>query len=260
MMKLNRTLSFSALTLGALILAGCGGSGSSATNLSPLKSQIVRSLEEGFSASSNVATGRGGASTRRKLEGEKFFDEEYQLWSVAAEGGRNLFLDEAATQAAGTVRTSTSVSEEGSFRTSSEVNITAGPLSGLQMRFAIESGATGIRLEMSSREPDGRTYEGAGLFTEAGGQYTITYTDAQNQPRRYSLTYASDGSSTVEFNSDSLFDYRLSFAADGSGSGTISGNNPLLPATIQWNAEGNGTLTFADGSTEAFENFDFLRF
>jgi hypothetical protein len=52
----------------------------------------------------------------------------------------------------------------------------------------------------------------------------------------------------------------LNYNADQSGTGTVTGDDTsVLPATIVWDANGSGTITFKDGSTETFENFQFRR-
>ena len=40
------------------------------------------------------------------------------------------------------------------------------------------------------------------------------------------------------------------YRADGSGHGRITGPDPGLPATIDWDAQGNTTVVYADGSSE----------
>jgi len=49
----------------------------------------------------------------------------------------------------------------------------------------------------------------------------------------------------------------LEYRADRSGTGTVTGDDILLPATITWDADGNGSITFADQVKVSFTGFDF---
>jgi len=44
---------------------------------------------------------------------------------------------------------------------------------------------------------------------------------------------------------------------DQSGTGMITGNNEFLPATVTWASNGNGEITFKDGSKLPFIDFMF---
>ncbi|MFM7188350.1 MAG: hypothetical protein ACKO14_11100, partial [Armatimonadota bacterium] len=62
------------------------------------------------------------------------------------------------------------------------------------------------------------------------------------------------------FTDENALEFTLNFNADQSGKGTITGDDKtLLPADIVWDASGTGTITFKDGSTATFDNFQFRR-
>jgi len=71
------------------------------------------------------------------------------------------------------------------------------------------------------------------------------------------VVYRADGTAQVTFDNQQWHRYTLDFNGDGSGTGTVSGNSDLLPATVAWDRTGTGTVTYKDGSVRNFENFRF---
>lgn len=63
-------------------------------------------------------------------------------------------------------------------------------------------------------------------------------------------TFREDGGGGTRYTSSDGYSATYTYNADGTGRGKISGNAPGLPATIVWDAYGNTTITYADGTVE----------
>jgi len=63
------------------------------------------------------------------------------------------------------------------------------------------------------------------------------------------VTNAVDGSITTSTTDSNGYVSSFTWSSTFIGTGTISGKDPGLPATIDWTAEGTGLITFADKST-----------
>ena len=110
---------------------------------------------------------------------------------------------------------------------------------------------------MKGTEPDGSRQNGSGEYGNGVGEYNLVVVDSQGVSRSYLATFAADGTSRVTYDSQSEFQYTLEYRADRSGTGTVTGDDILLPATITWDADGNGSITFADQVKVSFTGFDF---
>jgi len=265
--KFFQSLAISALA--ALVLAGCGGSSSSATaNVGALRQQVLAAVEGGFATQT---TGASQNSSPRSVSSslqpskrntqEPVFDQEYELWSVYTFDGTlsriNYFVDQAVTQPAGFQEKSATVESDGTVRTNASLEITSGKYAGLTHTITATFLAQVFTFTFDGKQPDGSRQVGTGTFTDGVGEYNTVETEANGVQRSYRATFAADGSSRVTYDSPSLFQYTLEFKADRSGSGTVTGNNILLPATITWDTEGNGSITFADLAKVDFTGFDF---
>jgi hypothetical protein len=251
------------LTL-ATILTGCGGSGTpSSTTLLSKKVEIATSIQQGFSARSNVsrtnAARSRSARTVAQTRGGTYFDEFYGLYARPVEAGVDYFVDEALTQAAGTERSTTTTTETNGFAQSSTIEITAGKLKGYKLTYLTAISGSQLTLSISGTDPNTGQFEIEGKFEDGAGDFSSRYTD-KGVLRTYLVSFKPDGTSKVTFNTGSNFIYTLNYAADGSGSGTVTGENSLLPAQIVWNTSGDGEMTFADQSKLEIRNFDFVQF
>lgn len=265
--KFIQSLAISALA--ALVLAGCGGSGTSATGtVSNLKSQVIAAVQGGFSTQNTASSQSSGGRARSSAEKpnrsntqDPVFNTAYDLWSVfifdATGAGTDYFVDQALTQPAGTERKNGTADQDGTVRTLATLDITAGKWAGLSHKITSSYKAPVFTFSFEGKNPDGSKQDGTGTFSDGVGEYNTVDTDPQGVRRSYRATFAADGSSRVTYDSPSLFQYTLEFKADRSGTGTVTGNNILLPATITWDVQGNGSITFADLAKVNFTGFDF---
>jgi len=246
----------------AASLVGCGGSGSTPPMVGPsgMKAEVIKAVAGGFNAkSTGQSQGTGGKRIARR-DGVSYdsFYELYQQYITTnpLEIRVNYFVDEALTQPAGFQAITISANGDTGIKACT-INITAGPRSGHTAE--ITSSYVGGRSEFSYRGTDPKvgTFVASGFFEDGAGEYRTADTDLQGVKREYIASYSADGTSRVEYDSPTSFRYTLNYAADQSGTGTVTGNSTLLPATIQWNAQGTGDITFADGTKVTFENFNF---
>jgi hypothetical protein len=240
-------------------VAGCGGSDSGASTSgasATLTRQVAKAIETGFMAKSMSYTGTKSRSATRNTEPQ--FDEFFELW-FTTEGTTTLYtLDQAGTQPAGqTLRTSTIV--EGTVTNTEVTTITAGPKSGYSQSLTLSISAGEINFDQSGTSTETGPFKITGKIVESTGIVTVRseFKDEAGADRFYDITVQADGAATVSYNNNQLFTYQLNYAADQSGQGTVSGNSPLLPASLTWNTQGDGVLTFADGTSLNFTGFDF---
>ncbi|OWU65312.1 MAG: hypothetical protein CBB60_005340 [Armatimonadetes bacterium Cent15-Ar3] len=243
-----------------IITSGCGGSGASSSPISAtaFKQSVVGSLEQGFQAKAGT-DGFNGGGTKAPISGDVYFDEYYELWAQPVEGGLDYFVDEALTQPAGSVRASFVSGEATGFKKTSATVITAGKYKGLTQNVEIVIGADSFDYTFSGDNPDTGKYSATGSYKNGTGTFAVKYKDENGVDRTYDVVSNADGTSRVEFNTGLNFVYTLSYAADGSGTGTVTGANALLPATITWNTNGDGQIVFADSSTMSFTDFNFTQ-
>lgn len=255
------------LLAAGLALAGCGGGGSATTPMAPAsKAAIAQTIENGFTAREQSLGNVGGtapAQAARLAEGggegeppSTYFDSYFELWVKATPDGATYFLDEALTQGAGaSVRTFTDTNEGGI--TEIVTSITGGPRAGWTstLKYGVIEGT--FKVLYSGNDPLTGPFSFEVLNSDGRVTFTTSRTDPDGQVRFYNVSYEPDGTQKVSYNNESLYTYELVYAADGSGTGSVTGNSPLLPATLSWDTNGDGTLTFADGSTLPFTGFNF---
>jgi hypothetical protein len=247
-------------TLALLLTTGCGGSGAASTPLSStaFKESVMSSLEQGFQAKSGSS--QAGQSSRQSRVSENvYFDEYYELWAEQGAGVINYFVDEALTQPAGQQTYSFGTSETGVLTKKSSLEITAGKFKGLTQILQIVVEAESFNFIYSGNNPDTGEYSAIGSYKNGTSQTNVKYKDENGKDRTYSVVSNPDGTSRVEFNTGSNFVYALNYASDGSGTGTVTGTNELLPATITWNTSGDGQVTFADATLVSFTDFNFVQ-
>jgi len=261
---LSVTKNLAVFATGILMLVGCGGSGDATPTPSPssLKANVVKAVAGGFNAKSTGQSQGGSGKRIARREGDPVsYDSFYELYvkdvSTDALNYRiDYFLDEALTQPAG-FQTKTSTVSDGGFTSNGTINITAGSRSGYTAEISTSYISSRLEFSFTGTDPKVGSFTATGFFQDGAGEYRTTDTDLQGVKREYIASYAADGTSRVEYDSPSSFRYTLNYAADQSGTGTVTGNSPLLPATVQWNTEGTGDITFADGTKVSFENFNF---
>jgi hypothetical protein len=247
-------------------IAGCGGGGGSQGVDRTRIISLLQSGVQGIGTLPSPPDPRSRPVGGRGLGGP-YYDDAYHKWCVDFESGdpqgqhswgTHFFLEEElTTPAGGDLWDGNSASyphtENRAFA------ITAGDYTGLEMTVhrlwnEDDSGSeanTGVLPYEGSYElamswiPDGlqaMSYK----FTDLDGVWNRWQVVPND--REY-FDYTITGSLGITF--------FLSFALDTSGDGTISGNAAGLPATLEWDSGGNGTIHWSDGSTTTFENWEF---
>lgn len=258
MNKILKQISLAGIAASALLFAGCGGGSASPVASTGLTRQVATSIQNGFFTKElGSQAQKSGRSPKRPLSpGDVTFDSFYELYAREKENGFDYFVDEALSKAAGS--TSTVFTLEGSDFTQTEtISITEGTRKGFRSTFRTAKNGLAVTWNYEGETLESGPFLLTGSYLDGKVISRSRNRDADGNDRFYDLTIEADGSSTVVYNSNQLFNYSLAYAADGSGSGTVQGTSALLPATLNWNTEGTGTLTFADGSTLAFSNFEF---
>ncbi len=273
------------LVVCALLLAGCGGSGGSGSVLS--KDQLAALLGSSVNGMGNLASIPANRSNRSVKVGavkhgispksraasqihrgdQALFDDAYGLWYVEfSDGnttgehtwGKHYFVDEQMTQPAGSdVWTS---NWDVWPNTDDEVfSLTEGPMAGL-------------RIEEHDRTNEDGTGSSSGLGN-IPDVYSYTYTLSWDEGElaridekftnpdgtwtRYQGIPNDDGADDWIISNSSGITFHLHFTWDGSGTGTITGPGPALPATLEWDSDQVGDIHWADGTTTHFEGWNF---
>lgn len=249
------------------LLAGCGGGGgvsSPSAGTRVTKQEIVTAVEQGFASQQQGAAATGTMRITR-AERPAFYDAFHQVWSVSvveeASGsfGDDYFVDEALTIPAGKARSFFTIGNGGSVIRGQTVEVTAGPLKGYTATTNATGDSGGLRYDFQGAHPLYGPFKTTGVYVAATNLFTLQnrFGDAQGNARFYDIEYTGDGGSKVRYNSDTLFNFELSYTAEGTGAGTVTGSSELLPATITWDRVGSGSITFKDGSTQSFTDFRF---
>ena len=186
-----------------------------------------------------------------------YYDDYLGLWTditdTATSSTYNLYVDEAKTQPAGSV-TSTFPADYNTFPQTYTFNYTytAGSQAGSKGTYtSVYNQDNSGSSSYSDVYVDGGTDKGSSTQT-AAGDYTWTgRTDnADKSYTSQSGTFHADGSGSTHSQGSDGYVYDVTYRTDGSGHGRITGPDPGLPATIDWDAQGNTTVVYADGSTE----------
>lgn len=254
--------------LASAFLAGCGGAGSLISALTRTKPELLSWVLAGFNSHSANAgiesfIGRFGGLSRSgqtRESGAPYFDQFLGVWvvdsSTTTSYTATYSLDEAGTQPAGSSVSTWVTTESGSSGTS-QVRITAGPNAGytLDSTYTSDDLLNSGSYSSASFSPVYGTSQDEGEWRADGsGSYLSRWTQG-SEFRQYQGTWSGDGSWTSTSTSSDGYTMTLNGIADGSGTGSITGPDPLLPATSVWNTEGVGTITWADGSTSEFNWF-----
>ncbi len=273
MNRVSRTIAGLAMVAALASMSGCGGGGIEQA-LAPSRDKntltdLVRSAFSAYAANAGMemlsgALGVPGLTRQSSSEpgsdndirdpSSPYFDPYFGLWSLTTgdinQYATTYYLDEALTQEAGTGLSTWSSTEE-STEGSSEIRILAGPTAGYTQTSTYRYSATDFSGEYSSQvvHPSLGTSTDVGQWDGLGnGTYSSRWSK-DNQETEFTGCYSADGSWQTTNSQSDGFRFTLTGLADGSGSGEMVGPDPLLPATIVWDAEGNGTITWADGST-----------
>jgi hypothetical protein len=186
-----------------------------------------------------------------------YYDEWLELWVEVDFSDTtyrvDYYQDEAKTRHAGYM-SSTWPTDWTSYPISwrSDYEFLAGPLAGSRGSYVsvMTSDMSGSMTYDSIW--DGSRYQGQSTWDDRAASWTNRTDNADGTWYTDRGDFRTDGSGTTQ--SESSIGYRTSYTwnADGSGRGRLEGPDPGLPATIVWNTEGAGTITYADGTVEEF--------
>lgn len=257
---MKRRLFVLGLVSSALALVGCGGGGSvtsPSTATRVTKQEILTAVEQGFASKQQSQGGVSGATRATRAESLAVYNEFYALWVLPVEGGEDFFADAALTQPAGKMRYFYTPGEQGQFSKGSTVEITAGPQKGYSATYSVILDSNGLRYDFQGTSPEFGPFSTVGSSINGVTIVKNGFRDPQGNMRYYDIEYRSDSTTTVRYNNDKLFNIELSYTAEGTGTGTVTGSSELLPATLTWDRDGTGVITFKDGSTQRFIDFRF---
>ena len=185
-----------------------------------------------------------------------YYDDYLGLWVDIADTPTSstfaLYEDEAKTKPAGSIMTTFPTGDTFPQVFESTYTFTAGSQAGAhgdyKNTFNKDNSGSSSYLDVYV---DGGKDQGSSQST-AGGDYTWTgRTD--NADKSYSSmkgTFHADGSGAVHSDGSDGYASDYTYRADGSGHARISGPFPGLPATIDWDTQGNTTIRYADGTSE----------
>lgn len=186
--------------------------------------------------------------------GGHYFDVALGLYGTLVEAPSQirdlLFVDSGRTQLGGEFEYNVN---EIAKTSSGSISITSGRFSGLTGTFFQALQTNGFEGSLTLTFENGALIDNQFVeVANSSNQETGSATIGISLPGGYSqtelATYNPDGSMTLTSTDGASCRGSLSFAADLSGTATITGTDPGLPATATWNSQGTGQVRFADGS------------
>jgi len=194
-----------------------------------------------------------------------YYDEWLQLWvdvKMTPELYRqDMYIDEAKSQPAGFAE-SVMPTDWTVFPIvfSHRYRFDKGPLAVASGEYVTQSEADGTyRSNYENLSSDGTVDKGFSTYVATGDYtYSSSTTLASGEWSKYTGTYRMDGSGSSLVETSDGYKSTFDFYADGSGKARIEGNDPLLPATITWDAEGNVVIRYADGSVEKYNRWSWF--
>lgn len=214
--------------------------------------------DEGGGGSTDPDPGTGGGDPPPPPEFDDFyFDEWLGLWVQVSfadtQFRQDFYVDEAKAQTAGFML-STWPSDWNSYPVAwrTEYQFSAGVLNG--SRGVYESSMTSETTGSMNYDAtwSGDHYRGRSSWNGGTMSWANRSDAADGSWSNDSGEYAADGTSTIQSENSLGYRTQYNWSADGSGNGRLEGPDAGLPATLRWDSEGNGVITYADGSTEEF--------
>ena len=193
-----------------------------------------------------------------------YYDEWLQLWVDVSYSDscyrQDLFVDEKKTEPAGYIESI--LPQDWSslpFISTSKYRFDKGTLAvayGSYTLEALESGQYNSRYE--NHAADGSVDSGNSVYLPTGDStYKADHLLADGSWVRMAGSTYSDGSGGSSMESSDGYKAVFVFYRDGSGTGKIQGNDPLLPAIIEWDSYGDVYIRYADGTTEHYNRWNW---
>ena len=194
-----------------------------------------------------------------------YFDYYLGLWVKVeyAPGGTTyrLYADEALTEVAGTIATTEPTDWESyPLVWMSEYEFLAGYLAGARGRYeSVTNRDYSGSQSYENAYADGGRDEGRSSWT-ARGDYTWTsrseFADGAGWTEG-SGSFRADGGGGTRWETSDGYKGEYTYNPDGSGRARITGPDPGLPVTITWDAYGNTTIVYADGTIERIPGWGY---
>lgn len=186
-----------------------------------------------------------------------YYDEWLELWVQVdfstTTYRMDFFEDEAKTRPAGYM-SSTWPEDWSTYPVvwRSDYEYLAGPFRGSRGSYVSEMTTENSGSMTYDGTWDGSRYQGQSTWSASGSSWTNRTDMADGAWYTDRGDFRADGSGSTL--SESSHGYRSAYTwnADGSGRARLEGPDAGLPATIVWNQNGEGTITWADGTVEEF--------
>jgi hypothetical protein len=193
-----------------------------------------------------------------------FYDYYLGLWvEVVDEPGKSLYTlyeDEAKTQKAGFIETiHPSDWETFPVTYTHSYAFTAGFLAGAHgSSHSVTNADFSGRSTYENVYSDGGKDSGSNNWSGRGDYSWTSRTEtADGKWTTSNGTFRSDGSGGTRTETSDGYRAVYTFNADGSGRGRIEGSDPGMPVTITWDACGNMTIQYADGTIERIPGWGY---
>ena len=222
-----------------------------------LRSRTADGLEKAFVARNRSAI----PDDNRSRQSGAIYDPVVELWGLPVEDGIDYFTDEACTDPAGQSRWTVDANlETFEIKIDTTTSITKGPWATHQSTAQMRASATSLYFLEEGVNPELGAYSVFAGTVATGISFQVTSTPPGGTERKYSVMVFHDMTSRVVFDNENNHRYTLDFKADGSGTGTVTGSDPLLPANVTWDERGTGKIVFRDGSETPFTRWRFNQF
>ncbi len=193
------------------------------------------------------------------------YDYYLELWTQVTYSPTGvtyaLYGDQAKTQPAGSIVTT----QPADYNTYPQVyestySFTAGYLAGSHGTSKNTTNAGGsYASDYANVYQDGTSDSGKSNGSASGDfPWQTRPSGTNNEWTQGAGTYRSDGSGGTRFSTSDGYQADYTYNANGSGQGKISGSDPGMPVTITWDAYGNTTIRYADGTVENYNASIFV--
>jgi hypothetical protein len=255
MSRLHPFVPFAALAAAAVII-GCGGSGASSEGGALDRTALADLLKLGLRTNAQAAGGGRQAATRE--DSDVYFDSWLGLLadpsSTETRSETRYFVDQALTQPGGQAVYEFTSPSPGVFNSTWTEELTAGLRAGYRRSgsWAWSDAQMSYSWSESAQDPMYGSSSSSGSYSPTtGGTYTSRW-EKDGVWNEISGVHRPDGSWTQVTRSSLGVTMTLNGTPDGSGTGTITGNSFFLPATLVFDRNGQGEITWSDGTKTPF--------